>query len=164
MLYVITTSAVVSRGYDGAAALRFSEKGAAVRFRIGKKVYDSRAESNTRWINISVKAFGDVCERIKKMQLKEGSFINFRGRLDEDIWTDQQTGESKSAIVVILDDIEYAGGKPKENQGSNQQNSTAPNTGAAAPAQPAAQFAGSQMPQSFTGYEPFGGGSFFDEN
>lgn len=165
MLDVIATSAVVSRGYDGAAALRFSEKGDAVRFRIGKKVYDSRAENNTRWINISVKAFGDVCERIKKMQLKDGSFINFRGRLDEDTWTDQQTGESKSVMVIILDDIEYAGGKPKENQESNQQqNGTAPNTGAAAQAQPAAQSAGDQMPNGFTGYEPFGGGSFFDEN
>ena len=99
------------------------------------------------------------------MQLKEGSFINFRGRLDEDIWTDQQTGESKSAMVVILDDVEYAGGKPKESQESNQQPSgTTPNTGAAAPAQPAAQSAGGQMPNGFTGYEPFGGGSFFDEN
>ena len=165
MLDVIATSAVVSRGYDGAAVLRFSEKGDAVRFRIGKKVYDTRAENNTRWINLSVKAFGDVCARIKKMQLKEGSFINFRGRLDEDIWTDQQTGESKSAMVVILDDIEYAGGKPKESQESNKpQNGTASNTGAAAPAQPAAQSAGGQMSNGFTGYEPFGGGSFFDDN
>lgn len=165
MLEVIATSAVVSRGYDGAAALRFSEKGDAVRFRIGKKVYDTRAENNTRWINLTVKAFGDICERIKKMQLKEGSFINFRGRLDEDVWTDQQTGESKSTMVVVLDDIEYAGGKPKENQESNkQQNGTAPNTGAAAPAQPAAQSAGGQMPNGFTGYEPFGGGSFFSED
>ena len=164
MLEVIATSAVVSRGYDGAAALRFSEKGDAVRFRIGKKVYDTRAENNTRWINLSVKAFGDICKRITKMQLKEGSFINFRGRLDEDIWTDQQ-GESKSTMVVVLDDIEYAGGKPKENQESNkQQNGTAPNTGAAAPAQPAAQSAAGQTPNGFTGYEPFGGGSFFSEN
>lgn len=165
MLEVIATSAVVSRGYDGAAALRFSEKGDAVRFRIGKKVYDTRAENNTRLINLTVKAFGDICERIKKMQLKEGSFINFRGRLDEDVWTDQQTGESKSTMVVVLDDIEYAGGKPKENQESNkQQNGTAPNTGAAAPAQPAAQSAAGQTPNGFTGYEPFGGGSFFSEN
>lgn len=165
MLEVIATSAVVSRGYDGVAALRFSEKGDAVRFRIGKKVYDTRAENNTRWINLTVKAFGDICERIKKMQLKDGSFINFRGRLDEDVWTDQQTGESKSTMVVVLDDIEYAGGKPKENQESNrQQNGTAPNTGAAAPAQPAAQSAAGQTPNGFTGYEPFGGGSFFSEN
>ena len=99
------------------------------------------------------------------MQLKEGSFINFRGRLDEDSWTDQQTGESKSAMVVILDDIEYAGGKPKENQDANQQaNSAAPNTGTAAAPQSAAQSAGGQMPNGFTGYEAFGGGSFFSEN
>ncbi|MEY8389821.1 hypothetical protein D3Z47_02135 [Lachnospiraceae bacterium] len=166
MLDVIVTSAVVSKGYDGAEALKFSEKGDAVRFRIGKKVYDSRAENNTRWINLSVKAFGDVCDRIKKMQLKESSFINFRGRLDEDVWTDQKTGESKSVMVVILDDIEYAGGKPKENQKANQQqNGATPKTGAAAaPAQPAAQSAGGQVMDGFTGYEPFGGGSFFDEN
>ena len=99
------------------------------------------------------------------MQLKEGSFINFRGRLDEDSWTDQQTGESKSAMVVVLDDIEYAGGKPKENRDANQQpNGAAPNTGKAAATQPAAQSAGGQMPDGFTGYEAFGGGSFFDEN
>lgn len=165
MLEVIVTSAVVSRGYDGAPALRFSEKGDVARFRIGKKVYDSRAENNTRWINLSVKAFGEVCKRLTKMQLKEGSFINFRGRLDEDIWTDQQTGESKSAMVVVLDDIEYAGGKPKENQDANQQpNGAAPNTGTAAAPQPAAQTAGGQRPDGFTGYEAFGGGSFFDEN
>lgn len=40
MLKVFATQVVVSRGYDGAAAIKFSEKGDAVRFRIGKKVYD----------------------------------------------------------------------------------------------------------------------------
>ena len=68
-------------------------------------------------------------------------------------------------MVVVLDDIEYAGGKPKENQDANQQaNSEAPNTGTAAAPQSAAQSAGGQMPNGFTGYEAFGGGSFFSEN
>ena len=84
MLKVIATDVVISKGYDGAPALRFSEKG--VRFRVGKKVYDTRAENNQRWINLSVKAFGQTSERIKKMQLKEGSFVNILGRLDEDVW------------------------------------------------------------------------------
>ena len=39
MLKVIATDVVISKGYDGAPALRFSEKG--VRFRVGKKVYDT---------------------------------------------------------------------------------------------------------------------------
>lgn len=156
------TQVVVSRGYDGAAAIKFSEKGDAVRFRIGKKVYDPNAENNARWINMAVKGFGPICERIKKMQLKDGSFVNLIGRLDEDVWEDQQTHEKKSAMVIILDDIEYAsgGGKSKDSQNTDEAQghpaaSTAPATPAAAPANNG----------GFTGYESFGGGnSFFDEN
>ena len=77
MLKVFATQVVVSRGYDGAAAIKFSEKGDAVRFRIGKKVYDPNAENNARWINLAVKGFGPICERIKKMQLKEGDHVIF---------------------------------------------------------------------------------------
>lgn len=76
MLKVFATQVVISRGYDGAAAIKFSEKGDAVRFRIGKKVYDPNAENNARWVNLAVKGFGPICERIKKMQLKDGSFVN----------------------------------------------------------------------------------------
>lgn len=157
MLKVFATQAVVSKGYDGASALRFSEKGDSVRFRIGKKVYDPHADNDSRWVNLSVKAFGGVCERIKKMQLKEGSYVNLIGRLDEDSWTDSKTGESKSAMVIILDDIEYAsgGGKTKENLAAEQQQNSVPQNVTA----PAAE-----MPGNFTGYEPFGGGSFFDED
>ena len=48
MLKVFATQVVVSRGYDGAAAIKFSEKGDAVRFRIGKKVYDPTTIINAR--------------------------------------------------------------------------------------------------------------------
>jgi len=159
MLKVFATQVVVSKGYEGAPALTFSEKGNFVRFRVGKKKYDPRAENNTRWVNLSVKAFDSMCERIKKMQLKEGSYVNLIGRLDEDSWVDQKTNESKSMMVIILDDIEYAsgGGKSKEGQASGQQQKPAPqNTSAPMPA--------AENPGNFTGYEPFGGGSFFDEN
>lgn len=160
MLKVFGTQVVISRGYDGAAAIKFSEKGDAVRFRIGKKVYDPNADDNTRWINLSVKGFGPICERIKKMQLKEGSFVNFVGRLDEDVWEDQQTHEKKSAMVIILDDIEYAsGGKSKDSQNTNQAVNNGQAVSTAAPAQAAPASGG------FTGYEAFGGSNpFFDEN
>ena len=102
MFKVIATDVVISKGYDGAPALKFSENGESVRFRIGKKVYGTRAENNTRWVNLSVKAFGPVCERIKKMQLKESSFINILGRLDEDVWEDSTTHEKRSAMVVSV--------------------------------------------------------------
>lgn len=160
MLKVIATDVVISRGFDNTPALKFSENGESVRFRIGKKVYDTRAENNARWVNLSVKAFGAVCERIKKMQLKESSFVNILGRLDEDVWEDSTTHEKKSAMVIILDEIEYC------SSGGGKQAKTAdgePNQ-AQAPATQAAPANTNEMPGNFTGFEPFGGtNSFFDE-
>ena len=159
MFKVIATDVIISKGYDGAPALKFSENGDSVRFRIGKRVYDSRAENNQRWINMSVKAFGGLCERIKKMQLKESSFVNILGRRDEDVWEDSATHEKRSAIVIILDEIEYS------SSGSKQQKE--PGGGSFHPTQagvktaPATDESGAE---GFTGYEPFGGAnSFFDE-
>lgn len=162
MFKVIATDVVISKGFDGAPALKFSENGESVRFRIGKKVYDTRAENNTRWVNLSVKAFGPICERIKKMQLKESSFVNILGRLDEDVWGDATTHEKKSAMVVILDEIEYcsSGGGNKQSKDANASDPKAQNKAqqAAPPATPGDE------PGGFTGFEPFGGGnSFFDE-
>lgn len=117
MLKVMATNVVVSKGYNGAPALKFSEKGDSVRLRIGKKVYDSREEGNHRWVNFAVKAFGDVCERITKMKIKEGSYINITGRLDEEAWNDKETGAERKQTVIIIDDIEYASSaKSGENQ------------------------------------------------
>lgn len=116
MFKVLATGVVISKGFDNNPALKFSEKGDSVRFRVGQKVYDSRVENNTRWVNHTIKAFGSVCERIEKMQLKEGSFVNFVGRLDEDTWTDEESGEIKRMQVIILDEIEYASGGGKKIQ------------------------------------------------
>ena len=155
MFNAIITNAVVSRGYDNTPAVQFSEKGSA-RFRFGKKVYDSRVEGNYRWVNMTVKVFGNLVERIQKMQLKEGSYINMMGHLDEDTWQDKKTGETRSAMVLILDEIEYASPAPKnkdEHKGNQNQYAQNPQS----PASP-----GREEPSGFTGFEPFGGGSFFD--
>lgn len=156
LLKVFATNVIISKGFNNNPAIRYSEKGDSVRFRIGAKMYDTRAENNTRWVNLSVKAFGGVCERIKKMKLKEGSFVNLVGRLDEDTWTDSQTNETRSATVIILDEIEYAtvgGSKGRENeQQAGQQNNY---VGSASPVTPEAS-------PNFTGYEPFGTESLFD--
>lgn len=179
MFKTFATNVVVSKGYEGAAALKFSENGESVRFRIGQKVYDSRVEGNYRWLNISVKAFGSVCERIKKMKLKEGSFVNLTARLDEEKWTDQETKEEKSQHVLIVDDIEYAFvGKSSENQSSRQNHSQGQSqpTGqsqqaepaGAAPANPgqvstAAQQADPMESDGFMGFEAFGGNNLFQD-
>ena len=159
MLMFFASDVVVSKGYQNAPALKFSEKGDFVRFRVGQKVYDPRAEDNHRWINITVKSFDPVLvDRIRKMGLKEGSFISLSGRYDEDVWEDSTTHEKRSAMVVILDEIEYCssgGGKQKTEEAGEQPRA------AAAPAKSASN---GEMPGNFTGFEPFGGvNSFFDE-
>ena len=181
MFKTFATNVVVSKGYEGAAALKFSENGESVRFRIGQKVYDSRVEGNYRWLNISVKAFGSVCERIKKMKLKEGSFVNLTARLDEEKWTDQETKKEKSQHVLIVEDIEYAYvGKSGENQNTGQNQSQGQPAGqtqqaataGAAPANPgqapaadqaAAQPANPMESEGFMGFEAFGGNNLFKE-
>lgn len=161
MLKVFATQVVISRGYDNKPAIsitRGNDSAASVRFRIGKKVYDPKAENNTRWLNYSVKGFGPIVDRIEKMQLKEGSFINIEARLDEDTWEDQTTKEKKSCPVLILDEIEYASGGGKSNNNGNATNGTSNQAPAQAPAANTSDGTG-----DFTGYEPFGGNSFFDD-
>ena len=160
MIKVIATQVVISKGYDNKPAINITRtnESLAVRFRIGKKVYDPKADGNSRWLNYSVKGFGPIVDRIEKMQLKDGSFVNIFGRLDEDTWEDQTTHEKKSAPVIILEDIEYAstGGKKEGNSQGNGTSNQAASQGAPAPA--------GANDGGFTGFEPFGGGSFFDEN
>lgn len=165
MFKVFATNVVVSKGYENNPALRFfGNDDSCVQFRVGEKVYDSNAENNTRWVNHTVKAFGDACERIKKMQLKEGSLINIHGTLTEEVWTEGEGDKQvkKSAKVIVLDSrdsIEYtSGGKKSANdnqaQGSSQKKDSAEasNNGAKNP----------EQSDNFTGYEPFGGGDFFE--
>ena len=175
MFKLFATQVVVSKGYDGAPALKFSAKGDSVRFRIGKRVYDTRAENHTRWINMQVKAFGDVCERIRKMKLKEGSYIDIFGRLDEDVWEDRDTHEKKSAMVIILDDVEYCfSGSEKKSSDEKSQNRTSVSAPVAASGNLSGGYAPTganqygyplapqgNMPQGFTGYEAYGGGEGF---
>ena len=144
-MYTIVTEAVVSKGFDGAAALRFSENGTSVQFRIGEKQYDPKAENNTRWLNLSVKAFGQTCERIRKMQLGEGSSIHLCGELKEEAWVDAKSGEAKSQLVIIAYDVGYASGGSGSKAKRQERTAGKPSGGGS----------------GFTGFEPFGGGSFF---
>ena len=121
MVAVTAPNVFISKGYEGEAPLKYSQSGESVQFNVGWKVYDPKAEGESRWINLHIKAFAQPCERIKKMNLKEGSCVNLYGRLDEDVWTDKNTGEKKRRHTMILDNIEYAytGSRSKDGQSGN---------------------------------------------
>jgi single-stranded DNA-binding protein len=160
MIKMIVTNAVVSKGYNGADALRFSENGdnKSVRFRIGVTVYDKNAEKNRRYVNIGVKAFNGMCTRIESMKLDAGAYVNITGRYDEEFWEDQTTHEKKSASVLIADDIEfcYDGGSGRQNSehtgAGNNSSKTGGNERQSLPPADAGQ-----PPENFTGFEGFGG-------
>ena len=167
MLMFFASNVVVSKGYQNAPAVKFSDNGDFVRFRVGQKVYDPRAKDNHRWVNITVKCFdAALIDRIRKMGLKEGSFIDLTGRYDEDVWEDEETKEKRSMPCVILDDLEFSGGGKRSGDGQKANNGTQPNAAPASAAAPAAPPAAApaenyQMPGNFTGYESFGGGNNF---
>ena len=118
MLKIFASNVVVSKGYQNSPALKFSEKGDFVRFRVGQKVYDPRAEDNHRWINLTIKCFdASLVDRIRKMGLKEGSFISLSGRYDEDVWEDEESHEKRSMPVIILDELEFSGGSKRIGYG-----------------------------------------------
>ncbi|HCC35086.1 MAG TPA: hypothetical protein DEQ02_05425 [Ruminococcaceae bacterium] len=149
---IFITSAVVSKGYQDKPALRFSDKSegtSSVRFKVDERLYDKRADNNTRYINHSVKAFGNLADRIEKMGVKEGSYLNLSGRLDEDVWEDG--GVTKRAPVIILEDIEfsYSGTNGKKN------NVDAPDPGGIPEDHGYGEPA--QSGGNFGGFSPFGG-------
>lgn len=129
MMKIFISDAVVSKGYDGAPAIRFfnSENGGEFAvFQVGNRKYDSREENNHRWVNLKIKAFGEICERIKKMKLKEGSVVTIFGDYDEERWTDKESKEKRSSPVINLDDIQYSysGSGQKKGQNGGAQDGT----------------------------------------
>lgn len=69
MIKMVITGAFVSKGFDDNPAIRFfdgANNSQVVSFRIGEKVYDSKADNNYRWLNFTVKGFGGLCERVKR--------------------------------------------------------------------------------------------------
>jgi hypothetical protein len=159
MIKMFVTKAVISKGFEGADALRFSENAEtpSVRFRIGVPVYDKRAEKERRFINIGVKAFGYLVERIKSMKLDAGMYVNILGRYDEDTWEDRTTHEEKSASVLIVDEIEYSAnggtGRHTGGAGGTGNGSIGPNDRGQTPPAPESN----RPPDNFTGFEAFGG-------
>lgn len=166
-MIMTVTNAIVSKGYEDQPAIRFNEKGDFARFRFGCSKYDKNAPNNKRWINMSAKAFDSICERIKKMQLKEGSHVTLIGEYDEEIWTDDNTNEQKSAPSLTLLFIEYASAAvAKQTSGAVQAAALPANDGGqpSSPAEPSVpegqrNSVQQKMPDSFEGYQSFDAGT-----
>ena len=152
-MFLILENAVISRGYGDNPAIRFNdgEKGSLARFSVGKKMYHPRADDKTKWANIQVKTDRpDLIEQIKRMQLKEGSWVNLKGEIRVEAWQDQTTKEEKEGYVLYLASVSYSGsssGKSKNSDSATEVSETKPTP---------------QASGNFTGFENFSENAFFD--
>lgn len=146
MMLQIVTDAVVSRGYDGAPAIYTSEDGQFISFRVGHKVYDTRAPNNTRWVNLNVNITGDLIPKIQKMNLKEGSHINIFGNFDMRPNVNRENGEITTWPTIKASHIEFAASRPKQEPAKPLRQNAEPANATSEPEQPA----------DFLGYMPFG--------
>lgn len=141
---------VISNGYNKEPAVRFNEESTAFSFRFGDKIYDPKAENNTRWLNMTAKGFGNICKTVQKMKLSGGSHVTMFGKLTEEEWIDNATGEEKRRLVFVADEIFYASG------GKKSESDTEPAAGKKKSAK--------KEEGEFTGFEQPGNfGSFYDE-
>jgi len=152
MITMQVTDAFVSKGYEGKPAIYVSEKGDFISFKIGKRVYDKRAENNMRWINLTVKAYGNACERVKAMKLKEGSCIHINGRYDEDSWVDDSTQKKMKNPVLVAENVEYSYNGSNKKDAANDLPHPAGN---ATPPSGSSNGAPGGEPDNFDGFEQF---------
>lgn len=151
MMLQLVTDAVISKGYGGAPAFHCSEDGRMLSFKIGCKVYDKKADRETRWVNFNVNAFDDLAERVRKMNLKEGSHINVMGSFDMKPWVNRETGEITAWPTIRAINIEYAASAVPKQENQPAQKAAPTQQRPEQPMLPPEQLPG------FTGYEPFGG-------
>ena len=155
MMMQLVTDAVISKGYGGAPAFHSSEDGRMLSFKIGCKVYDKRADKETRWVNFNVNAFDDLAERVRRMNLKEGSHINVMGNFDMKPWVNRETGEITTWPTIRAVNIEYAASALPKQDAQTAQKAVPVQDKQEQSALPPEQLPG------FTGYEPFGGGNSY---
>lgn len=66
-----------------------------------------------------VTVFGKLAENLKPY-LTKGKQIVVQGHLTQDKWVDQQTGQNRSKIGIIAENIQLVGGQSQNNNGYQQ--------------------------------------------
>ena len=81
-----------------------------------------RVKKGQEWVDeanyFDVAIFGKQAESLKRF-LTKGKQIAVDGFLKQERWNDQQTGQTRSAVKIIANDIQLLGGKEGNNQSDN---------------------------------------------
>ena len=75
---------------------------------------DRRDEAkNTDWFDVT--CFGKVAENTGKY-MKKGCMVGVTGRLQQDKWTDKQSGQNKSKVSIIAGQVDFLSRAGESNQ------------------------------------------------
>jgi single-strand DNA-binding protein len=99
---------------------RYTPKGTAVTdigLAINRSWKDDNGEKKEEVTFVDVTAFGRTAEVIQEY-LKKGSPIFIEGRLHLDTWDDKQTGQKRSRLRVIAENLQMLGSRDGSESGS----------------------------------------------
>ena len=133
MVKTFVTNGVVSKGYDGAEAIRVNEGKTVATFQVGVSKYDKRAEGNRRWVNFQCKVVGERnVANLLAMKVGANAHNNISGELDVESWTNKE-GKTMKTTVIIVDNngIEYAASRPASDNKQPAATANAPAADAA---------------------------------
>lgn len=102
----------------------YLQSGTAVA-KISIAVNRSKKQADGSWVDeasfFDVAIFGKTAENLHPY-LQKGKQVVIKGSLKQDRWQDKQTGENRSKISIVADEVQLLGGQNQQQGGNYQQN------------------------------------------
>jgi len=102
--------------------IKFTQKGTAI-CKIGLAVNrawtNDAGEKKEEVLFVDVDTFGRTAENVGQY-MKKGSPILIEGRLKMDTWNDKTSGEKKSKLGVVAENVQFLGGGQKDASGQEK--------------------------------------------
>ena len=108
----------------GQQEFSYLQSGTAVA-KISIAVNRSKKQADGSWVDeasfFDVAIFGKTAENLHPY-LQKGKQVVIKGSLKQDRWQDKQTGENRSKISIVADEVQLLGGQNQQQGGNYQQN------------------------------------------
>lgn len=122
--------------------LRYTPKGTAVAdlgLAVNRRVSDGNGNWSDETTFVDVTVWGNTAENSQKF-LTKGRGVFVEGRLQLDTWEDKQSGQKRSKLKVVGENVQFlpdgrggsGGGRPQGGAPSDQQSDAKPQGGSAA--------------------------------
>lgn len=122
--------------------LRYTPKGTAVAdlgIAVNRRVSDGNGNWSDETTFVDVTVWGSTAENVQKY-LNKGRGVFVEGRLQLDSWEDKQSGQKRSKLKVVGENVQFlpdgkggGGGGSRQPSSASEESSETPRGGSAAP-------------------------------